>query len=266
MASFRQYAVLVGAGFRIELQYPANFAFTAFGAVAGMGASLGFVGVIVHQFGALGGWGVAEVALIFGLRTASHGLANALVGKLRTADEVIRSGDFDRYLVRPVHPFIQLVARRFPLPSVGDIGIGIGVLAVAAAYAPVDWDVPSIGYLLAAVAGGTLVEAAILTSITALEFRLLSTFMFKEFVDGILTTFGPYPLHVLNRAASYALTFVLPLAFIAYFPVTTLLGRTDELTVPVALAAAAPLVGAVAFAGSFWFFVRQLRHYQSPGH
>lgn len=266
MASLRQYAVLVGAAFRIELQYPANFAFTALGAVAGMGVSLGFVGVIVHRFGALGGWGMPEVALIFGLRTASHGLANAIVGKLRTADEVIRSGEFDRYLVRPVHPFIQLIARRFPLPSIGDIAIGFGVLGVASAYAPVDWDVAKGAYLVAAVVGGTFVEAAILTAITAFEFRVLSAFMLKEFLDGILTMFGPYPLSVLGRGVSYALTFVLPLAFIAYFPAASLLSRTSELYVPAGLAVAAPVVGAAIFAASYWFFIRQLRHYQSPGH
>jgi len=61
------------------------------------------------------------------------------------------------------------------------------------------------------------------------------------------------------------LTFVLPIAFVAYFPATVLLGRTDALSVPAWLAALAPLVGALLFTAAYTFWRHQIRHYSSSG-
>ncbi len=103
-------------------------------------------------------------------------------------------------------------------------------------------------------------------AIASLSFRLLAANTLLSVADSVFVTFGPYPLSVLPRAVSYLLTFVLPLAFAAFFPAAILLGRTGDLFVPVWLAAASPAVGVLLYVGAVAFFHRQLRSYSSPGH
>jgi ABC-2 type transport system permease protein len=264
--SVRQYIVLIRAGLRAELQYRGNLVVTALGAMAFQGVSLAFVGIVVHRFGSIGGWGLSEVAFLYGMRMVSHGLMTVPLGQLWQSGTVLREGEFDRYLLRPINPYVQLITRRFALPSLGDIALGIIVLSSVSALAPVHWTPVAVLYLLAAVTGGALVEGSVLTAISALEFRFLSAFSLKSFCEDIITTFCAYPLSVLNRGVSYALTFIVPLAFIGYFPASILLGRRHELVVPAWLAAGAPLVGVLMFSASYLFFNRQMRHYASPGH
>ena len=140
------------------------------------------------------------------------------------------------------------------------------MLAVAAGIAPVDWSLLSVLYLLAALVGGAAVEAGMNTVVSAFAFRMLSVRSLRMFVDEIFTTFGGYPLTILSGLTRFLLTFVLPLAFVAYFPATVLLRRTGELSVPPVFAEVAPAVGFALFGAALWFWHGQIKHYVSSGH
>lgn len=265
-STLRQYAVLLRLGIASATQYRLDFALTAFGAVCYEAVSLAFVGVVVYAFGSIGGWGFAEIAFIYGIRTLGHALHGIVSGQLWSTDSVVRQGEFDRYLLRPVNPLVQLLTRRFQVTAVGDIVFGLVVLIVTATAAPIDWSPWRIGYLIAAVAGSALTESAVMLAVASLSFRLLVVNPILSVADTAFVTFGPYPLSVLPRAVAWILTVVIPLAFTAFFPAAILLGRTDDLYVPTWLAAASPAIGLLLYAGAVIFFHRQLRHYTSPGH
>jgi ABC-2 type transport system permease protein len=262
----RQYRVLLRVGLASALQYRADFVMTAIGAVFYEAVSLAFVGVVVHAFGSIGGWGLAEVAFVYGIRSMGHALHGLVSGQLWAIDGVVRMGEFDRYLVRPVNPLIQLLTRSFQVSAVGDILFGLAVLVITAVATNIAWSFWSVAYLLSAIVGSALVESAVMLGIASLSFRLLASNTLLSVADSVFVTFGPYPLSVLPRAVSYLLTFVLPLAFAAFFPAAILLGRTDDLFVPIWLAVASPAVGVVLYVGAVAFFHRQLRSYSSPGH
>jgi ABC-2 type transport system permease protein len=262
----RQYAVLLRVGLRAALQYRADFVMTALGAVFYEAVSLAFVGVVIYAFGTIGGWTLVEVAFIYGIRSMGHALHGVLSGQLWAIDHVVREGEFDRFLLRPVNPLIQLMTRRFQITALGDLVFGVVVLAITAAIAPITWSPLSIAFLIAAVIGSALTESAMMVTIGSLTFRLLASSPLLSVVDTIFVTFGPYPLSVLPRAVAYLLTFVIPLAFTAYLPAAVLLGRTDDLYVPLWLAAASPVVGWLLYLMAVKFFHQQMRNYSSPGH
>lgn len=265
-SAIKQYRILLRIGLASALQYRADFVLSAVGAIFYEAVSLAFVGVIVHAFGSIGGWCLADVAFVYGIRSMGHALHGLVSGQLWAIDAVVRMGEFDRYLVRPINPLVQLLTRRFQVTAVGDIVFGICVLVITSVATGISWSGWSVGYLLAAIVGSALVESAVMLAIASLSFRLLAANTLSSVADSVFVTFGPYPLSVLPRAVSYLLTFVLPLAFAAFFPAAILLGRTGDLFVPVWLAAASPAVGVLLYVGAVAFFHRQLRSYSSPGH
>ena len=123
MASAAIWFHLVGARFRSELQYRTSFALIVL--ATSVFAFLDFVAVlaIFDRVDALGGWSFAEVALLYGTATVAFHLANVFVGGIDSAAEHIRSGTFDRLLLRPVGTVVQLVAtlaaRRFAYGPLG---------------------------------------------------------------------------------------------------------------------------------------------------
>lgn len=256
---------LARAALRSELAYRANFLMISAGLIY-QGVGFAFIWVVLARFDVIAGWTLGEIAFLYGVRLTAHGLWVVPFNRLVELDDLIKTAEFDRFLVRPLNPLIQLCTSRFWLGSFGDIIGGILILATATALVPVDWSPLAVGYLLLALIGGALLEASLQLAGAALTFRMLSTLALRHLLDSVFNTFGNYPLKMFGGVGQFLLTFVLPIAFVAYLPASVLLDRTDELHVAPALAYAAPCAGVLTFAAAYLFWRRQIRSYQSSGH
>jgi ABC-2 type transport system permease protein len=265
LKAFRTWRLLALAALRAESHHRANFVLGILGGIALQCAGLAFIGTILSRFGALGGWSLPELMLLYGMRLTAHGLWTVPFSQLLSIDYAVREAEFDRYLTRPANPLIQLMTRRMPLTPVGDILGGLAVLATALALNDIRWTPLLVLYLVLAIVGGALVELSFQLATSAIAFRLLSTASVKITIDNVFNTFGNYPIKIFGPVARWGLTVVFPLAFAAYLPTSILLGRGGELWVPPWIAWGAPVVGAALFALAYTTWRSQLDHYSSSG-
>lgn len=264
--TLRLYGILSVAAVRAQLQYRANLLLMVLGGFAYQAVGFAFIWIVMERFGSIGGWTLGEVVFLYALRLCAHGLWLCFFNQIVHVDQVLREGEFDRYLVRPLNPLVQLITRGFALTTLGDLAGGIALLVVASALLDVDWSPPAIAYMVLAIIGGGLVEASVQLFLGSLGFRLLSTSGMRYLGDDLFSTFGPYPLKIFPTAVRFGLTFVMPLAFVAYLPAAVLLGRTGELSVPAPVAFLAPLLGGVLIVLAYRFWRSQSRYYASSGH
>ena len=255
-----------GAALRSELQYRANFVLLTLMGVVWQCTGFAFIWVVLTRFQAVAGWTLGEVAFLYGLRLVMHALNGALSGNLFLVEWQVRQGEFDRYLVRPVPPLLQIMCRRVFVSVFGDLIGGLGLFVAAGTLVTVDWTPLALFYLLLALLGGALIELSLRLLFSAFAFRFLSANAFMGLVDTLFSNFGNYPLKILGSVLEFLLTFGVPLAFMAYFPATVLLGRTGELRVSPLFAYGAPLAGVLWLGLAVLVFQREMRYYQSSGH
>lgn len=265
LGAFRTWRLLALAALRAESHHRANFVLGILGGIALQCAGLAFIGTILSRFGALGGWSLPEIMLLYGMRLTAHGLWTIPFSQLLQIDVAVREAEFDRYLTRPVNPLIQLMTRRMPLTTLGDILGGLIVLGIALGLNDIRWTVPLALYFVLALVGGALIEVSFQLATSAIAFRLLSTTSLKITIDNLFNSFGNYPIKIFGPVARWGLTVVFPLAFAAYLPASLLLNRAGELWVPAWLAWAAPAVGALLFVLAYAAWRSQLSHYSSSG-
>jgi ABC-2 type transport system permease protein len=256
---------VVGASWRTLRNFRMNLILTFLGSFALQGTQLAFIGVLLGAFGAIAGWDVADVAFLYGLRVTAHGVCTTSFGQHLASSNVVRDGEWDRFLLRPAGGLMQLLTRQFNPGTLGDLVLGLAIVVVAAGRTGVDWSVGRIVFLVLAAIGGGLVEAGLQIGISGLDFRFGPTRRIKIAVDEILTNFGAYPMSIFGTAVTWTLTFLLPLAFMAYLPAAVLLGHTADLVVPTWLAWCSPLAGPVVLIIGAVFFRRMSRYYASPG-
>lgn len=257
---------LAKAGLRGQMEYRVNFLVGVLAGVVWQITGFFTIWVILSRFQSIGGWTLGEIAFLYGLRLTAHGLWVIPFSRLIEMDYMVREGEFDRYLIRPLNPMLQLVTSRIRLPALGDLAGGVVLLGVASTRAGINWSPLAIVYLILVLIGGALAEAALQVGCTALSFRFLDTSGLRFLIDDVFNTFGGYPLRIFGGFVQFLLTWALPLAFVAYLPATVLLGRTGELRISPVFAYLAPAVGVVWFVAAYRFWVRQSRHYQSSGH
>ncbi len=129
-----------------------------------------------------------------------------------------------------------------------------------------DWSLGTGGFLLLTLVSGVFVEGSVYVALAALSIRVLEVRSALLVVNSIFDAFGGYPTHAFSKGAQILLTFVLPVAFIAYFPATIILGETGSLKMPLPLAYCTPLVGVLLFGGAVHIWQKALHHYQGAGH
>jgi ABC-2 type transport system permease protein len=264
--TLRLYVALVGAGLRSELQYRANFVIWMITGVVYQLTGFVFIWVVLSRFEALAGWSLGEVAFLYGLRLLGHGTGLLIFNRMIEIEILVREAEFDRFLVRPVPTLLQVVTRRFPVNALGDFGGGVVLFLAANSLVGVDWSPVAVGYLAVTVLGAALIETGIKLAIASLNFRFLSTRALVHVVDDLFSNFGNYPMRIFGGLLQFLLTFMLPVAFIAYLPATVLLARTDELAIHPLFAYLAPLAGVAVYGLAYLFWRSEIRHYQSSGH
>jgi viologen exporter family transport system permease protein len=110
-----------------------------------------------------------------------------------------------------------------------------------------------------------LLEAAIQTIAAILAFRFTIPIAVFMWFDRMIAAFGNYPFSIVPLAARAFLTYLLPVAFVAYLPAAVLTGRVASAGVPEWLAYASPAAGPLQYILARYAWYRALRHYESVG-
>lgn len=251
---------------RARSQYRVDFLTSLLFGVIWQTSTLVFVSALLTRFtGGLGNVPSAGVVLIVGMRLVSHALYVLLFGNLGWLPQLVDEGRVDGYQLRPLPVLTQVLLSQLSITGLGDLLAGVSALAVAVGLVDVHWTVLSVGFLVATIIGGTLLESALQVAVSTLLLRSPSTRVLGSWMDEVMATFGSYPLSILPRAVQTLLTFVFPLAFVAYFPALVLLGLAPHTGPMAVLERCSPLLGPLLFLAALGIWRRGMRSYQSAG-
>lgn len=228
-------------------------------------STLAFAGVLVTRFNGLGKFPATGILLIIGVRLISHGVYVLVFDTVAQLPARVDEGRMDGYFLRPLSIFLQVLLSYASVNAIGDLSVGAAVFAIAMGLVHVHWTPTLIAYLIAAIVSGILLEAAIQLTLACLLLRSPASRMIGPWVDELMSTFGSYPLSILPTVVQNLFTFVLPLAFVAYFPVEVILSIAPRSGVMAVVVRASPCVGLVAFCLARRVFSWSLRHYRSVG-
>jgi ABC-2 type transport system permease protein len=255
------YWLFVKNRIKILLEYRVNFLIGATSTIFMQAAGLLAVWVVMNQIPNLDGWSLPEILLIFGLITLAKSINHMFADNLWTLGrDYVRTGTFDRFLVRPVNPLFHLLADRFCHDGIGNFLVGLALVLVAAPQLGIVWDVPAIAYLALMVISGGFIFIALNLITSVSGFWLMDSVPVTRVIFE-MHEFAKYPLTIYPRAIGALLTLLIPYGFASFYPASYLLGRN----VAPALAWGAPLVAVflLSIAMGVWRF--GLKHYSSTG-
>ncbi len=255
----------MGAQIRSQLQYRASMALDFVG--SGLISFLDFLAVLVvfHNVPRLNTWNVHEVAFLYALSAISFALTDMLIGHLDQFPQTIRSGNFDIVLVRPRGTLLQIFGSDFAVRRFAKAVQGAVVLVYALTTLHVHWTVWKVLLGVLSVPAGMVIFGSVWVVGACLAFWTTDG---GEFTNAF--TYGgnfmaQYPIDIYSAWLRRFLAYLVPLAFVCYFPALFILGKPDPLGLPRALEPASPLVAlaAATVAGLAWRFA--VRHYRSAG-
>ena len=263
--SLALYVRLVSARVRAQWQYRASFTLDVVGVFLVTFLDFMAILVIFDNVPQLAGWSVQEVAFLYGITGVAFSLTELAVGHLDLLPQLIRDGNFDLVLVRPRGSLLQVIASDFRLRQFGRLLQSTVVLVYAVVAVDIGWTAGRIAMVVVAVLAGAAIFAAIwVAGITIVFWAVEGRESVNSFTDGG-NFLSQYPIDVYATWLQRFVTFVVPMAFVAYFPALTILDKPDPLGAPDWVPFASPAVALVAavVAGYMWRFA--VRHYRSAG-
>lgn len=260
----RTYLRLIGAGLRAHMQYRLDFLIEVTGITIQYSGQLLNLSIIIGRFANVGGWGLNELALLYALAVLSNGISQLFFTHFVELGDVLVKGDFDRYLIRPLNPFVLYLGSQVSAGNFGHVLFATAVFIWAAVRSGVHWSPLHILYLVLVVVGGALIQGSAIVVVGTLSFwfQRTGTMFWTVVVPSRELIY--YPVSVFPRILQVLLTFVVPFAFINYYPAHVFLNRSGILFHPV-FAYLTPVVGLLCFAGAYALWEMGTRRYAGAG-
>src|SRR3954463_5715018 len=260
------YWRLVGARIRAQMQYKVSFLLDLVGYVLKTVLDFAVIAILFSRFPSIGGWNIAEVALLYGLTTVPFSLNEMISRGFDSPFELMmQRGTFDSVLTRPLGSFFQVLTSEFQLRRLGRTAQGTVVLLYAFSQLSIAWTPADVVLVLLTLASGTLIFMALYVIGAAICFWTIKT---PEIINAL--TFGgtqltSYPLSIYHRVIRTIFLFIIPVAFVNYPTALILLNRADPLGLPRGVAWAAPLVAGVFFTIALGIWRIGVSKYTSAG-
>ena len=259
------YSKLAGSRIRSQTQYRLSFVLQLVGTFFFTFLDFVTVLVIFHHLPVLAGWSLPEIAFLYGSSYMAFKAADLLMTNFDKLPLLIRLGTFDQLLTRPLGTLGQVVTTDIGIRQVASIAQGAAVFGYALNRLNIDWTLDRALLLPAMIVSAFLIFCSIFVATNAIAFWTTDA---REVANSF--TYGgqfvtQFPMNIFGTWFRRLLGFVIPLAFVNYFPSLHLLGKADPLNAPTVFRFASPLVAALTVVVAAGIWRASVRHYRSTG-
>ena len=245
---------------KVLMEYRLSFILGASSTIVWQASSIAAIWIVMQKVPSLNGWNYDEVLLVYGLVTLSKSINHMFADNLWTLGRIyIRSGGFDRFLVRPIDPLFHLLADRFCQDGVGNFLVGIALVIKSSLTLGIDWTPSKLLVLIISVVSGGFIFIALNLITCVSAFWIVDSVPVTRLVfDNHL--FAQYPLSIYPRAIGILLTWVIPYGFASFYPASYVLNREVG-----NLAWFGPFVAAFLLFIGYRFWQFGLKYYSGTG-
>ncbi len=246
---------------KMRLAYRMDFVVDTLAVSFSMAIQMAVLSVLFTKIRALDGWSFEEVLFIYGFSLLPLGLFNLIsINFYGFAENYIIGGKFDRVLLRPVNTLMQVIFESFNVSGLNEILLGAVVMVYAGMKLGLAFGVVDFLVLIVLVPAAAMVYTGVFLGITAVSFWHEDKMGLAPPVYNIIR-FSRYPITIYSLPVRVVLTFVLPFAWVAFYPATWFVGSGQQpwlalLTLP---------VGAIVFSGAVLIWHRGAAKYASTG-
>lgn len=265
VGAFAIYRRLAAAAIASQMQDRLAFVLQTFIGFAVNGVEFVAIAFLFHRFGAIEGWRLPEIALLYGLVQVAFACADTISGGFDNFGNLVRSGEFDRLLLRPRSSALMVISTDLQLRRVGRFTQGAAVLAWGATQGVVTWTPARAALALASIASGTCVFLGVFVIQATIAFFTVESLEVMNVLTYGGVEQGQYPLSIYRTPFQVFFAAIVPIACVNYFPLHAILDRPEVLGTPAWFHWIAPLAGPVFLALALKAWRLGERRYSSTG-
>jgi ABC-2 type transport system permease protein len=257
--------MLLKANTKGQMSYRSSFVYEILGMASLTIAHILGIYFLFEKFTSVGGWSFWEVVYLYGMVTVAMGIAQLMSSGLNSVADFVRTGEFDRYLIRPISPLVHILPHSFAIHRLGRVAQGLVALVVALYYCEGSVGVMELWLITSTIFSVTIVYFALfLMGATCTFWTIQSSELFNSFTYGGMEL-SKYPVSIYQSWLKVIFIFIIPVGFVSYFPSVALFGKNEPMGFPIFFQYISPIVAVLFLYLSIRFWRFGVKHYQSTG-
>ena len=250
---------------RSQLEYPGAYVLGIVAQWMGYGFQFVTMWIMVQAFGTLAGWKPMEVLFLYALHLFAYAMgATFSFNIVRETPALVRTGGFDDVLIKPVDSFVYMLSANINVGYVSHLTLSLAAMAVSLGSLGIALTAGKLFWLAAVLLGGAAIHASLMILSCVPSLFVVGDTDWGFLYWG-LRDFMDYPLSVFGRPLQLLFTFVIPFAFINFYPAQPFLGKHDTLLFGPAVQYLTPLVGVLLAAITVLAWRAAVDRYESTG-
>ncbi len=256
----RIYRKILAQDLKSKMSYRADFIISTIGMICTNIAGFVSFWILFRNFPSINGWSYHEMLFLYGFSLVSLTPVQCLFDNNWSLRMHVYSGDFIKYCFRPINLFFYYQSEVFDIKGLGQLAFGVGTLAYAWAKLGLALTPLAVLKTLTFLVTASLIMIALQNAAAASCFWIQNSFYVLDLAFKF-KDYAKYPITIFSPVFRFVFTFVMPIAFIAYYPSLVIL-RPDA--VPV-LSWLSPLVGCLFFFLSYKLWMYGALKYSGTG-
>lgn len=257
----RLYRVLISQFLKTIMQSKADFLMGLFGFFFTQITGIAFLYLVFQQIPSLQGWSLDQLIFIYGFAQIPRGIDHLLTDNIwLVAWRLVLNGDFDRYMLRPMNIYFQVIAEKLQPDAIGELMVGTILVAGSLAKGIVIVDGLHTVLFIVSVIAGSVIYTAVKLFFASLAFWVKTSGPFLQ-VAYEMADFAKYPTEIYAKGVRFLITWVIPFAFVAYLPASYFLKDSVSAGIIGIECVIAVLFWCIAYA----VFCRGTKAYESSG-
>jgi ABC-2 type transport system permease protein len=247
---------------RAIFEYRADFWLNIVGMALRQVSIFVFIVALFTKIPSVQGWNQSEVILLYALAVIPRGIVQLFFNGVWWLPGYINSGRFDQLLVRPFPVVLQVMSLDFSIEGLANISLGVLGILYASAGLGFHWSVAQLAFLGLTITVSVVIMASIDLAAHCTLFWSPSNGARIPYIIEYLVEFAKFPITLYDQVIRAVITWVVPFAFVSYYPAVVLLGKVDPGSRIVYLS---PLMGVLVASIAAWIWKQGLNQYQSAG-
>jgi len=258
----KMYGSLIRMAMRSLMQYRADFWTSFIGVFVLNGANIIQMSVVAWKFDTLGTWTAGDLMILYGLYMISFSLCSIFFSRITALESEVISGTFDKYLVRPMSPFVQFIGGEIRYVGLCDTLLGILLLIAGKSMSNIVWMWSDYLWLAMFILCGGGIIVCIRLILCCASFWFVKSSSLGSMLTQVLLLTQKYPVAIFGDVFKVFVTGIVPVAFMNYYPAVMLLRKADA---PAWMCMLSPAVLCALIGLSALVWVRGVRRYGSAG-
>ncbi len=254
------YFKSLGMHLKSELEYRVSFILSFLSQILIFFTYYFVILALFAKFDHIKGFTLYEVLFCFSVIQFGYSFNEVFARGLDKFDLLIKEGSFDRLLLRPQNIIIQVLCSNSDFVKVSRLIQAIIVMIIALCHLTITWNFMKVVTLIFMMISSCVIFFGIfLVSASYCFYTIQGLEVRNVFTDGG-KHMAQYPIGVFSKGFVIFFTFIIPYAFVNYYPLLYFLGRTNNI-----LYGFSPLIVILYLIPCVVIFYLGLKRYSSVG-